>query len=84
MNTSQALLSTIMLRRTQANVGFDGPPKELTVVLPMSKAQRLWTYWDLTRLNANESKMIFYGTIVKKEEDEVKRKDRELDSRREV
>ncbi len=68
--------------RTKANVGFDVPPKEeLTVFIPMSKAQRFWTY---RRMNANESKMIFCGTIVKKEEDEVKRKDWELDSRREV
>lgn len=74
-----------MLRRTKTNVEFDVPPREeLTVFIPMSEAQRFWTYRLLTRMNANELKTIFSGTIAMKEEDEVKREDRELDGRGEV
>ncbi|PCH42878.1 hypothetical protein WOLCODRAFT_90021 [Wolfiporia cocos MD-104 SS10] len=48
----EKLLATIMLRRTKANVELSVPPREeLTVFVPMTEAQRFWTYRLLTRMD---------------------------------
>lgn len=49
-----------MLRRTKATVDIAVPPRdELTLFLPMSEAQRFWTYRLLTRLDSGELEAIF-------------------------
>lgn len=60
LKAAQNLLATIMLRRTKANVEFTVPPREeLTVFLPMTEAQRFWTYRLLTRMDTMDLKEIF-------------------------
>jgi len=52
LKSAQDLLATIMLRRTKANVEMSVPPRErLTVFIPMTEAQRFWTYRLLTRMD---------------------------------
>ena len=64
LTATQDLLSTIMLRRTKANVEFDVPPKEtLTVFLPLTELQRFWTYRLLTRLDNVDLDQIFTTSI---------------------
>jgi SWI/SNF-related matrix-associated actin-dependent regulator of chromatin subfamily A member 5 len=64
LSATQDLLSTIMLRRTKANVEFDVPPKEtLTIFLPLTELQRFWTYKLLTRLDNVDLKEIFSTSI---------------------
>ncbi|KDQ15288.1 hypothetical protein BOTBODRAFT_187400 [Botryobasidium botryosum FD-172 SS1] len=66
----QKLLDVIMLRRTKANVlGADGPNsipprEELTVFIPMSEAQRFWTYRLLTRMEKVDMKKVFGDSYV--------------------
>jgi len=49
-----------MLRRTKANVEMSVPPREeLTVFIPMTEAQRFWTYRLLTRMDTLDLKEIF-------------------------
>ena len=60
LSACEKLLSTIMLRRTKAIVDAALPEKEeLTVFVPMSEAQRFWTYRLLTRLDTQELTEIF-------------------------
>ncbi|KAG6830939.1 hypothetical protein H0H92_013867 [Tricholoma furcatifolium] len=61
LNAARELVSTIMLRRTKANVvGNDVPPREeLTVFIPLTESQRFWTYRLLTKLPAQDLKKIF-------------------------
>ena len=64
LTATQDLLSTIMLRRTKANVEFDVPPKEtLTVFLPLTELQRFWTYRLLTRLDNVDLDQIFTASV---------------------
>lgn len=59
---TEKLLSKIMLRRTKDTVEsqISVPPKEeLTVFVPMTEAQRFWTYRLLTRLDTFDLKEIF-------------------------
>ena len=57
---TQALLSIIMLRRTKDVIEINIPPRdELTVFIPMTEAQRFWTYRMLTRMDTLELKEIF-------------------------
>lgn len=60
LKAAQNLLSTIMLRRTKAVVEMSVPPKEeLTVFVPLTEAQRFWTYRLLTRMDTLDLKQIF-------------------------
>lgn len=62
-----------MLRRTKALVaGNDVPPREeLTVFIPLTEAQRFWTYRLLTRLDAPELHKVFAEDTKPKSEDET-------------
>ena len=60
LKAAQDLLATIMLRRTKATVEMSVPPREeLTVFIPMTEAQRFWTYRLLTRMDTLELEQIF-------------------------
>jgi SWI/SNF-related matrix-associated actin-dependent regulator of chromatin subfamily A member 5 len=60
LKAAQDLLATIMLRRTKATVEMSVPPREeLTVFIPMTEAQRFWTYRLLTRMDTLDLKQIF-------------------------
>lgn len=64
LKATEKLLSKLMLRRTKD--GVEGqicvPPKEeLTVFIPMSEAQRFWTYRLLTKLDTPDLEGIFAG-----------------------
>ncbi|KDQ50600.1 hypothetical protein JAAARDRAFT_63080 [Jaapia argillacea MUCL 33604] len=70
LTAAQQLLSTVMLRRTKANVEMSVPPREeLTVFIPLTESQRFWTLRLLTRLSAVDLEQIFVsnGNKVKKE-----------------
>jgi len=61
---AKKLLDRIMLRRTKAAVECSVPPKEeLTVFLPLTEAQRFWTYRLLTRVDTMDLKSIFTSKI---------------------
>ncbi|KAI0032183.1 P-loop containing nucleoside triphosphate hydrolase protein, partial [Vararia minispora EC-137] len=50
--SAKKLLDLIMLRRTKATVELSVPAREeMTVFVPMSEAQRFWTYRLLTRMD---------------------------------
>jgi SWI/SNF-related matrix-associated actin-dependent regulator of chromatin subfamily A member 5 len=75
VNASKNLLSTIMLRRTKAVVaGNDVPPREeLTVFIPLTEAQRFWTYRMLTRLDTPALHKVFAdGAKIKQEDGTIK------------
>ncbi|TFK50621.1 hypothetical protein OE88DRAFT_1661143 [Heliocybe sulcata] len=60
LTAAQDLLSTIMLRRTKATIEINVPPREeLTVFIPLTEAQRFWTYRLLTRMDAVDLQQIF-------------------------
>lgn len=60
LTATEKLLSAVMLRRTKDSVEIQVPPREeLTVFLPMSEAQRFWTYRLLTRLDTMDLQEIF-------------------------
>jgi SWI/SNF-related matrix-associated actin-dependent regulator of chromatin subfamily A member 5 len=60
LTAAQNLLRTIMLRRTKATVTLDVPPREeMTVWVPLSEAQRFWTYRLLTRMDSTDLEDIF-------------------------
>ena len=60
-----------MLRRTKDTVDIKVPPREeLTVFLPMSEAQRFWTYRLLTRLDSMELQEIFTSNPEDEKENE--------------
>jgi SWI/SNF-related matrix-associated actin-dependent regulator of chromatin subfamily A member 5 len=60
LKAAQDLLATIMLRRTKATVEMSVPPREeLTVFIPMTEAQRFWTYRLLTRMDTLDLEQIF-------------------------
>jgi SWI/SNF-related matrix-associated actin-dependent regulator of chromatin subfamily A member 5 len=71
LNVSTQFLSAIMLRRTKAVVaGNEVPPREeLTVYVPLTDAQRFWTYRLLTKLDTPNLRKIF--TDIKLENDET-------------
>ena len=61
---AKKLLDRIMLRRTKATVESSVPPKEeLTVFIPLTEAQRFWTYRLLTRVDTMDLKSIFTSKI---------------------
>ncbi|KAL0953043.1 hypothetical protein HGRIS_007245 [Hohenbuehelia grisea] len=60
LTSARNLLSTIMLRRTKASVELSVPPRdEITVFLPMTEAQRFWTYRLLTKMDTPDLDEIF-------------------------
>lgn len=60
LKAAQDLLATIMLRRTKATVEMSVPPREeLTLFIPMTEAQRFWTYRLLTRMDTLDLEQIF-------------------------
>lgn len=64
LKSAQDLLATIMLRRTKANVEMSVPPREeLTVFIPMTEAQRFWTYRLLTRMDTMDLEQIFTAKL---------------------
>ena len=70
LTATEKLLSTVMLRRTKDSVEIQVPPREeLTVFLPMSEAQRVWTYSLLTRLGTMALEEIFTPSKDEKEND---------------
>ena len=70
LNAAKKLLSIIMIRRTKAVVaGDDVPPREeLTVFIPLTEAQRFWTYRLLTKMDAPDLQKIFAERDIKKED----------------
>lgn len=72
LNAAQKLLSKIMLRRTKATVEMSVPPREeLTVFVPMTEAQRFWTYRLLTRMERMDLEEIFDVKLEHSHQDEV-------------
>ncbi|EGO28787.1 hypothetical protein SERLADRAFT_434683 [Serpula lacrymans var. lacrymans S7.9] len=64
LKAAQELLAVIMIRRTKANVDINVPPREeLTVFIPMTEAQRFWTYRLLTRMDTLDLKQIFISKL---------------------
>ena len=64
VSACQKLLSAIMLRRTKDVISGDVPPREeLTVFIPLSEAQRFWTYRLLTRVDSVALDHIFKGKL---------------------
>lgn len=64
LKAAQDLLATIMLRRTKATVEISVPPREeLTIFIPMTEAQRFWTYRLLTRMDTLDLEQIFTSKI---------------------
>ena len=69
--SAEKLLATIMLRRTKATVDINVPPREeLTVFLPLTEAQRFWTYRLLTRMDTVDIQNIFESKIEDSPENE--------------
>lgn len=61
-----------MLRRTKASVETTVPPREeLTVFIPLTEAQRFWTYRLLTRMDTVELKSIFTTKIEADSQDTI-------------
>ena len=61
---AKRLLEKVMLRRTKATVEMTVPPREeLTVFIPLTEAQRFWTYRLLTRMDTMDLKSVFTSKI---------------------
>ncbi|KAJ7069038.1 P-loop containing nucleoside triphosphate hydrolase protein [Mycena belliarum] len=75
INAVRALLETIQLRRTKAALTAAGqlggvpPREEWTVFVPLTEAQRFWTYRMLTHLDKVDLEAIFPRGTGKVEED---------------
>jgi SWI/SNF-related matrix-associated actin-dependent regulator of chromatin subfamily A member 5 len=53
-----------MLRRTKSTVEMSVPPREeLTLFIPLTEAQRFWTYRLLTSMDTMDLNAIFPSTI---------------------
>ncbi|PFH46225.1 hypothetical protein AMATHDRAFT_70336 [Amanita thiersii Skay4041] len=72
LNLAKELVAKIMLRRTKNSVEINVPPREeMTVFIPLTEAQRFWTYRLLTRMDTVELKEIFSQGLKIKVEDEA-------------
>lgn len=61
-----------MLRRTKTSVEVTVPPREeLTVFIPLTEAQRFWTYRLLTRMDTVDLKSIFTSKIEADSDDTI-------------
>ncbi len=68
-----------MLRRTKATVEMTVPPREeLTVFIPLTEAQRFWTYRLLTRVDTMDLKSIFTSKIEPDSDDIIDRGRRQV------
>ena len=78
LKAAQELLKVIMLRRTKDTVDISVPPREeLTVFIPMTEAQRFWTYRLLTRMDTMDLQEIFTSKLEDGPEDDGRRHVRE-------
>lgn len=78
LKAAQELLQVIMMRRTKDSVQINVPPREeLTVFIPMTEAQRFWTYRLLTRMDTLDLQEIFTSKLEDGPEDEGRREVRE-------
>ncbi|KAF9219876.1 hypothetical protein BS17DRAFT_371007 [Gyrodon lividus] len=78
LKAAQELLTVIMMRRTKDTVQISVPPREeLTVFIPMTEAQRFWTYRMLTRMDTLQLQDIFTSKLEDVPEDEGRREVRE-------
>lgn len=78
LNAAQELLKVIMMRRTKDSVEINVPPREeLTVFIPMTEAQRFWTYRLLTRMDTLDLQEIFTSKPEDGPEDDGRREVRE-------
>lgn len=70
LSAAKELVSKIMLRRTKASVEIDVPPREeMTIFVPLTEAQRFWTYRLLMRMDTVDLKEIFsQGSKIKVED----------------
>ncbi|KAJ8075575.1 hypothetical protein PM082_021205 [Marasmius tenuissimus] len=74
VNAAQKFLSTIMLRRTKASINLDIPPRnEHTIFIPLTEAQRFWTYRFILRMDSAELDSIFSGAVSEGSEYEGRR-----------
>ncbi|KAJ6611468.1 P-loop containing nucleoside triphosphate hydrolase protein [Mycena sp. CBHHK59/15] len=86
LDAVRTLLGAVQLRRTKAALSGAGelmcvpPREEWTVFVPLTEAQRFWTYRLLTQLDAVDLRDIFAG----KEEEQLKKDEKVCDGRREV
>lgn len=68
---TEKLLSKVMLRRTKDTVVIQVPPREEhTLFIPMSEAQRFWTYRLLTKLDTMDLEEIFHSKLSDDKENE--------------
>lgn len=78
LKAAQELLKVIMMRRTKDSVEINVPPREeLTVFIPMTEAQRFWTYRLLTRMDTLDLQEIFTSKLEDGQEDDGRREVRE-------
>ncbi|KAF8126339.1 P-loop containing nucleoside triphosphate hydrolase protein [Boletus edulis] len=78
LKAAQELLKVIMMRRTKDSVEISVPPREeLTVFIPMTEAQRFWTYRLLTRMDTLDLQEIFTSKLEDGPEDDGRRQVRE-------
>ena len=78
LKVAQELLKVIMMRRTKDSVEICVPPREeLTVFIPMTEAQRFWTYRLLTRMDTLDLQEIFTSKLEDRPEDDGRRQVRE-------
>ncbi|KAF8884532.1 P-loop containing nucleoside triphosphate hydrolase protein [Infundibulicybe gibba] len=60
LSAAKKLVATLMLRRTKAVVEIDVPPREeSTIFVPLTEAQRFWTYRLLTMMDAPNLAEVF-------------------------
>ena len=72
LTSAKKLLERVMLRRTKASVEMTVPPREeLTVFIPLTEAQRFWTYRLLTRVDTMDLKSIFTSKIEADSDDAI-------------
>ncbi|KAF8636103.1 hypothetical protein AX17_003808 [Amanita inopinata Kibby_2008] len=72
LNAAKELISKLMLRRTKASVEINVPPREeMTIFVPLTEAQRFWTYRLLTKMDTAELEEIFSQSEQIKVEDEA-------------
>ncbi|KAF8554251.1 hypothetical protein OG21DRAFT_1497134 [Imleria badia] len=78
LKAAQELLKVVMIRRTKDSVEISVPPREeLTVFIPMTEAQRFWTYRLLTRMDTMDLQEIFTSKLEDGPEHDGRRQVRE-------
>lgn len=78
LQAAEGLLKVVMMRRTKDSVEISVPPREeLAVFVPMTEAQRFWTYRLLTRMDTLDLQGIFTSKLEDVPEDDGRRQVRE-------